>query len=338
MCLNEYPFKYIELVSMHLNKNVRFCQFEMMRHLPDQILRATSPETHNKISITKNEHAFCFHVAGASARIITSPFAVVKFFLQTKQSPLTASDIVSILWMQSGISGFWRGMSTLFFNPQFAIKFTLTEQLQKKKNPNKSQIMQNVAIDAFTSFVSQMVGYPTALIHSRMMDNPWRYHSFIQSVKAVINEEGLASLWNGFKIQAISTIPFQTTQSWIYQVLKQRYLLSHPNKKMMIDLPPGANVIFSGIACGISQFTFYPIDVVMKRMMINQDGENLSMGQLFKKIYKEEGFAAFYRGALVSSIKIIPFNAIRYTIFVELKKLLIQYKVRRMKDSNNYQK
>eukprot|EP00955_Chlamydomonas_euryale_P048137 353880-Chlamydomonas_euryale.AAC.17 len=71
------------------------------------------------------------------------------------------------------------------------------------------------------------------------------------------------------------------------------------------------------------QGLLYPLDTIRTRLAVCSSGRYKGIWQTARRIYMEEGAAAFYRGLLPSMIGILPYAGVDICVFEVLKEHLL---------------
>lgn len=134
----------------------------------------------------------------------------------------------------------------------------------------------------------------------------------IQVAKFIYETEGLKGFFRGNLADVLRAIPSGGLTYTTYELLK-RFLLPYSRTENGTDV----RMLSGGCAGLITSFSVYPVDVVRTRLAVQVKGDNKYNGirDTFKKIFREEGFRAFYRGCTVNLFQIFPTMAINYTVF-----------------------
>ena len=94
--------------------------------------------------------------------------------------------------------------------------------------------------------------------------------------------------------------------------------------KIMAEKPlPFKYSFFAGAVAGVSEIiATYPLDVVKTRLQIQVgNSEYKSIGDCFRKIIKQEGFATLYRGILPPIMVEAPKRAIKFSANEQYRKI-----------------
>ena len=225
---------------------------------------------------------------------------------------------------ENGILGFWNGNSIRVINsmPQNSIKFAILGELRSRFNEGSPlNNFQRLFYGGIAGVLSQTIVFPIDLIHTRITLNPNRYSGLFNAFTSIIKEEGFLSLWRGVTPTILGAIPFESSQYFAYDGLRDFY-----RNRISKDgsLSPAVCSVLAGISGIFSQAVVYPFDVVRRRMMAAKG--HLSMLDCFKDIYVNDGILGFFKGIQINMVKMYPAMAIKYATYEELKQKVLKRK------------
>mmetsp|Transcript_66675 Transcript_66675/g.150547 ORF Transcript_66675/g.150547 Transcript_66675/m.150547 type:complete len:227 (-) Transcript_66675:289-969(-) len=167
------------------------------------------------------------------------------------------------------------------------------------------QVMKGLAGDrehwthhAFSSSCGEvaacLVRVPTAVVTQRMQVG--QYNSFVQAVTSTYGGGGLRSFYVGYGTTVAREIPFAFIQFPIYERLKMAWTNFQGSETNPIQ----------GAACGsaagaVASALTTPLDVAKTRIMLSTPAEGevakyTGTVNTLQLIFKEEGFAALFKG------------------------------------------
>ena len=215
------------------------------------------------------------------------------------------------------LRGFFRGNLANIYKsiPNYCIKFPINDFYIKKiiKDENVKNVKQLKFKNLFqagllTGFVQTSITYPIDLIRTRIMQDSkmiGKEISMFKCFKQTIKNEGIVSLYKGFKPAILTSPIYIGLQLSSYQYFKnQSNILSNP-------------FIAGGLAGLFSQTIMYPGDTIKKQLQIDGMRKNNYNGlfDCINKIYKEYGIAGYYRGIRINMIKSIPEITLKFYIY-----------------------
>ncbi|XP_052587715.1 calcium-binding mitochondrial carrier protein SCaMC-1 isoform X6 [Peromyscus californicus insignis] len=131
--------------------------------------------------------------------------------------------------------------------------------------------------------------------------------------RQMVKEGGVRSLWRGNGTNVIKIAPETAVKFWAYEQYKK--LLTEEGQKL------GTFERFvSGSMAGATAQTFiYPMEVLKTRLAVAKTGQYSGIYGCAKKILKQEGFGAFYKGYVPNLLGIIPYAGIDLAVYELLK-------------------
>ncbi|CAG2182790.1 unnamed protein product, partial [Oppiella nova] len=150
-------------------------------------------------------------VAAGSAGFVsctaTNPIWFVKTRLQLDQSKYgakTAWNCIKDIYRQSGVIGFYKGITASYFGiSETIIHFVIYEFIKTKlteiqvRRPHQSErttglyFVQYMAAGAVSKSFASILAYPHEVARTRLREEGNKYRSFIQTLYLVWREEGV---------------------------------------------------------------------------------------------------------------------------------------------------
>eukprot|EP00004_Rigifila_ramosa_P014571 TRINITY_DN3325_c0_g1_i4.p2 TRINITY_DN3325_c0_g1~~TRINITY_DN3325_c0_g1_i4.p2 ORF type:complete len:193 (-),score=36.10 TRINITY_DN3325_c0_g1_i4:8-586(-) len=149
---------------------------------------------------------------------------------------------------------------------------------------------------------SSLVRVPFEVVKQRMQVGVAA--STADAVKMIWRNEGLRGYWTGLTSTILREMPFDAIEFLLYERGKS-YLLARqpkPSDGSPSQLPPIQGAAIGSLAGGVAAAVTTPLDVIKTRIMTQQRGVQHSaplytgVGDAFRRIWREEGPAALYRG------------------------------------------
>uniref|UniRef100_H3DCX0 Solute carrier family 25 member 24 n=1 Tax=Tetraodon nigroviridis TaxID=99883 RepID=H3DCX0_TETNG len=145
--------------------------------------------------------------------------------------------------------------------------------------------------------------------------------------RQMIKEGGLASLWRGNGINVVKIAPETAIKFMAYEQYKK--LLSSKGEKIKTH----QRFLAGSLAGATAQTAIYPMEVLKTRLTLRKTGQYSGMFDCAKKILREEGVKAFYKGYVPNLVGIIPYaRHIDLAVYESLKGAWLSY---HPKDSAN---
>ncbi len=280
-------------------------------------------------------------VAGAISRTCVAPMERLKIIFQTQvqlpgQVPKYHGVVQSLrlIWREEGVAGMFRGngINVLRIAPTSAIQF-LSFELYKRlwiqwtKQERINSIAERLICGGLTGITALVLTYPLDFLRARITIQNTASEGLWHSARSVVRVEGLRGLYRGMLPSILGSVPYVGIDFAVYDTLKR-----HIPRKEDGTLPTVHTLAAGALAGSIGQTVAYPIDLVRRRLQVQTVSSNMAaqqhiehyggMWDAFRKIYRQEGIAGFYRGLTPNYIKVIPALAISFASFEKLKEAL----------------
>lgn len=188
----------------------------------------------------------------------------------------------------------------------------------------KKELYKNIGTASISSVIARTVICPIERVEIfRQLSNSEFFKcSLTQSIRLIIQKQGLSGLLKGNSASLFRTVPFSCIEFYSMEFFKNIFLNDQPSKK---DSNFGM-LLICGTLTGLSAITFtYPMDVVRTRMASNTKDQFLKQTKfsvtLFD-LYKKGGIRSLYRGYYITFIGSVPYTAIRQTTYEHLKAIV----------------
>ncbi|KAJ5073268.1 substrate carrier family protein a [Anaeramoeba ignava] len=274
-------------------------------------------------------------LAGAVARTATSPLDVIKILFQVQKGPSHEAkykglgDAFATIYREEGLGGFWKGnwAGCLRIAPYSAIKFATFERLRKvvgKGQPLSS--VQRLICGSLAGTIGLIFTYPFDVVKTRMTVDS-RYTGITDTFAKIIQEEGIGGLFGGIIPSVVGVIPYEGGQFFAYGAIKSFW--EGPEKRQLSVIE---NLLVGSLAGAFGQTISYPFDVIRKRLQIQRKSgkqEYSGMIDCAVKIVKDEGFTGLYKGNVPNLIKVLPYAALTFTTYEQVKKFFENYNNKR---------
>ncbi len=182
-------------------------------------------------------------------------------------------------------------------------------------------------------FLTLNFTYPFDVARSRMAmdfaranEKPY-YKGVFNCMKVSMRNNGLGSIWSGYVIAALSTIPQIALSLTTYDLLKEQYIKPEADQNLVTVL----DYIGIGTVAGLfTQIFTYPFDTIRRRVQVNGAVgiEKFYTGTIdcIQKMYAKEGFGSFYLGFVPNLIKFAPAAAVQFAAYDFLKSNVLELK------------
>jgi len=268
-----------------------------------------------------------FMIGGVSAAVsktFVAPIERVKLLLQVqdanKNIPVEMryngiGDCFTRVVAEQGFGSLWRGnaANVIRYFPTQALNFACKDFYKKtlcpydpKKQPGMFFI-GNCASGGAAGATSLTVVYPLDFARTRLAADVGsggerEFNGLIDCLKKNVERAGPRGLYNGFGISVVGIIAYRASYFGMFDTGK---VLLFEDVKKANFLAVWGFAQFVTVAAGIVS---YPLDTVRRRLMMTAGktgADKMYDGTLdcFRKIYKDEGGKAFFKGCLSNVIR-----------------------------------
>ncbi|XP_076225210.1 short Calcium-binding Mitochondrial Carrier isoform X5 [Nomia melanderi] len=141
-----------------------------------------------------------------------------------------------------------------------------------------------------------------------------RHCKIMSCFRYMLREGGLTSLWRGNGINVLKIGPESALKFMAYEQIKRAIKADDVRELELYE-----RFMAGSLAGGISQSAIYPLEVLKTRFALRKTGEFSGLLDAMKKIYKQGGLKAFYRGYIPNLIGILPYAGIDLAVYETLK-------------------
>ena len=269
-------------------------------------------------------------VSGAVAKTATAPIERVKLLIQTQDAnPKIISgevkrytgivDCFSRVASEQGVKAFWRGNLTniiRYFPTQafnFAFKDSIKAMFPKadKKTEFGKFFLINMVSGGLAGAGSLMIVYPLDYARTRLASDVGsgkaQFNGLLDCLTKTVKSGGLPALYNGIGVSIIGIIPYRGAYFGLFDTLSGYNPWQKDNNPLFRASSKFACAQVSAIAAGYAP---YPFDTVRRRLQMQSEKpkeEWVYAGTMdcFKKIIKNEGTAALFKGAGANALRTV---------------------------------
>jgi solute carrier family 25 (mitochondrial adenine nucleotide translocator), member 4/5/6/31 len=265
--------------------------------------------------------------AAGISKTLVAPIERVKMLLQTQDSnPDIQSGKVarytgimncfSRVSAEQGFTSLWRGnmanvvryFPTQAFN--FAFKDTFKRMFPKvdaKKDFGKA-LAVNMASGGAAGASSLLIVYPLDFVRTRLAadvrkGNEREFTGMVNCLSTIARRTGFFSLYQGFGVSVQGIIIYRGAYFGLYDTGKGALLKDEKNASVV------AKWAIAQTVTALSGVLSYPFDTVRRRMMMmsgrkgTEEIQYKSTLDCWKKVYSQEGFKGFFKGAWSNVIR-----------------------------------
>lgn len=245
----------------------------------------------------------CGGISGSIGAFCVFPIDLVKTRMQNQINShnklyKSSFNCFTSIIKNDGILGLYKGsrINICGVFPEKAVKLTVNDFiLNKNKDDNGNvELKYQMLAGACAGFCQVIVTNPIEIIKIQLQMSSLTSKN--NNVLGVINTLGFKNLYKGSLACLSRDTPFSLIYFPLYENLKSRINTRHKTINYLI---PGC------LAGFVSAFTTTPCDVIKTRIQtIRNDSVKYSgIVDCYKKVYKNEGINAFFKGAIVRSLR-----------------------------------
>jgi hypothetical protein len=263
-------------------------------------------------------------IAGVVSRTLVSPLEVVATINMAAVGSVEGPrDALIRLWTVEGLAGFYKGnrANCLKVAPTKGIQFVSFEFFKRqililKRWHNMSEVLEpaeRLIAGGFAGMIAAACVYPLETAKSLLTIERGRYGgSIFNSLKAVVDENGLVALYRGLVPTLIAMFPYVGVEFCTYETLRS-VLSSRCNANAIQTMSLGA---FAGT---VAQASCHPLDVVRKRLQLQGIGKRpVKFNNMFDGlagISKAEGRRGLYKGLKPACLATLPSTGCSYVVY-----------------------
>ncbi|KAJ8679542.1 hypothetical protein QAD02_015329 [Eretmocerus hayati] len=222
------------LIGVAPSRAIYFCTYSQTKSFFNTCLPPDSPLVHMC-------SASC---AGFVSCTATNPIWFVKTRLQLNHHTVQTSALECIrrVYQQSGIMGFYKGISASYFGiSETVVHFVIYEAIKAWLITHRARIpdpddtsktsrdfLEFMAAGALSKTIASCIAYPHEVVRTRLREEGTKYQRFWQTTTTIMAEEGSRGLYRGLTTQLIRQIPntaiMMATYEAVVYVLTRQFL------------------------------------------------------------------------------------------------------------------
>lgn len=183
---------------------------------------------------------------------------------------------------------------------------------------NYSAVMATRILSGVTSgAIAITIAQPTDVVKVRMQaKSGTKYHSSLHAYRTIYRMEGMAGLWSGLGPNVARNSIVNAAELVCYDTIKDLLM-----RKLLMPDNLGTHFTAAFSAGFVATVVASPIDVIKTRIMNSRVGTYNGMIDCGKKLFSENGMAAFYKGFTPSFMRMGSWNVIMFVTYEQLKQL-----------------
>ncbi|XP_015889864.3 folate transporter 1, chloroplastic isoform X1 [Ziziphus jujuba] len=198
---------------------------------------------------------------------------------------------------------------------------------------------ENAAAGAVAGFATVAAMHPLDVVRTRFQVNDGRlsnlptYKNTAHAIFTIARLEGLRGLYAGFYPAVLGSTLSWGLYFFFYDRAKQRYSKNREEK-----LSPGHHLASAAEAGALVSFCTNPVWLVKTRLQLqnplHQTQPYSGFHDALRTIMREEGWKALYKGIVPSLFLQVSHGAIQFTVYEELRKVVVDLKSRKSTESS----
>lgn len=183
---------------------------------------------------------------------------------------------------------------------------------------NYSTIMTTRILSGVTSGAMAItVAQPTDVVKVRMQAKSGiKYHSSLHAYRTIYRREGLAGLWSGLGPNVARNSIVNAAELVCYDTIKDLLM-----RQLRMQDHLGTHFLSAFSAGFVATIVASPIDVIKTRIMNARAGTYTGVLDCGRKLFNENGMAAFYKGFTPSFMRMGSWNVVMFVTYEQLKQL-----------------
>jgi len=195
----------------------------------------------------------------------------------------------------------------------------MAEEVDYEALPPNAGTMVNMLAGALAGISEHAVMYPVDSIKTRMQvfsASPVAIYSGVgNAFTRISSTEGVRALWRGVSSVVLGAGPAHAVHFGTLEAVKELAGGNRGGPQWLATSLAGASATIAADAL------MNPFDVIKQRMQVHKS-EFRSVFTCARVVFKNEGLAAFYVSYPTTLAISIPFNAIQYSVYEQVKRLM----------------
>lgn len=287
-------------------------------------------------------------VMGGMVHTIVAPIERAKLLLQTQESNMAIVgggrrrfkgmvDCIARTVREEGVISLWRGngSSVLRYYPSVALNFSLKDlyrNILRNGNSQNGHTQTHMFSGASANFIAGaaagcttlIVIYPLDIAHTRLAADIGRtevrqFRGIYHFLNTILKTDGIRGIYRGLPASLQGMIVHRGLYFGGFDTMKE--ILTEESKP---ELKLWKRWVVAQAVTTSAGLLSYPLDTVRRRMMMQSGLEQpmyTNTRDCWKTIYRKEGVASFYRGALSNMFRSTGAAAI-LVLYDEVKKFM----------------
>lgn len=195
----------------------------------------------------------------------------------------------------------------------------MADEVDYEALPFNAGLGVNMMAGALAGITEHAVMFPIDSIKTRMQvfaTSPAAVYTGIgNAFTRISSTEGMRALWRGVSSVILGAGPAHAVHFGTYEAVKELAGGHAAGSQPVITALAGASATIA------SDALMNPFDVIKQRMQVHQS-EFRSVFTAMQVVYRNEGLAAFYVSYPTTLTMTVPFTAVQFTVYEQVKRLL----------------
>jgi solute carrier family 25 protein 38 len=233
---------------------------------------------------------------------------------------------------EEGTKGLWKGTAPSIYRtvPGTGLYFLLLNNVQaltrKTLGSRADHSLAALFCGSSARCLATMALMPFTVVKTRFEASGTNhiYRGTFDALKTIASQEGARGLYSGWIATIARDAPFSGLYFMFYSKFRENMQKVTVNNK---EMPQAAVNLSSGLTAGvIATLVTHPPDVIKTRLqtqVFGQENSNYYYKNTWDatvKIYKTEGFGAFFKGAVPRMLRRTLLSAFTWTFYEEIKR------------------
>ncbi|KIJ65701.1 hypothetical protein HYDPIDRAFT_110848 [Hydnomerulius pinastri MD-312] len=195
----------------------------------------------------------------------------------------------------------------------------MADEVDYEALPSNAGLGVNMLAGALAGITEHAVMFPIDSIKTRMQvfaTSPAGVYTGIgNAFTRISSTEGMRALWRGVSSVILGAGPAHAVHFGTYEAIKEFAGGNTGGNQWLATSLAGASATIA------SDALMNPFDVIKQRMQVHQS-EFRSVFTALRVVYRNEGLAAFYVSYPTTLTMSVPFTAVQFTVYEQIKRLL----------------
>jgi len=195
----------------------------------------------------------------------------------------------------------------------------MADEIEYEALPTNAGFGVNMLAGALAGITEHAVMFPVDSIKTRMQvfaTSPAAVYTGVgNAFTRISSTEGMRALWRGVSSVILGAGPAHAVHFGTYEAVKELAGANEAGNHWIATSVAGASATVA------SDALMNPFDVIKQRMQVHKS-EFRSVFTCARVVYRNEGLNAFYVSYPTTLTMTVPFTAVQFTVYEELKRLL----------------